>query len=162
MHKPRVYVETSIFSYLAARPSRDAIAQARQNLTVNWWEHRRQSYELIVSPAVEGECARGDRDAASRRLKFLVEASIFLLNDQTTELASALIGPGRIPRKAETDAIHIAAAVLANCDYLLTWNFRHLANAQIRREIERILRSHGHPEILICTPEELAQTPRVV
>ncbi len=123
--------------------------------TWEWWDQRRVDYQLIVSSVVESECEQGDRTVASRRLGFMAEATRIVTDDETIALAKTLVGPGRIPASVEADAIHIAAAVLSNCEYLLTWNFRHLVNAQIRREVERILRSYGHPEILICTPEEL-------
>jgi hypothetical protein len=51
--------------------------------------------------------------------------------------------------------VHIAAAVIERCDFLLTWNFRHIANVRIRREVERILRKYGYTKTTICTPEEL-------
>ena len=65
------------------------------------------------------------------------------------------MAPGAIPEKAEPDAIHIAAAAIEHCEYLLTWNFRHIANARIRLEVERILAKHGYNRTTICTPEEL-------
>jgi hypothetical protein len=129
MQKPRVYIETSVFSYLAARPGRNAISLARQIQTRQWRDLHRGDYELIVSSVVEPECEPGDQTVASRGLGFLVETSRIATDEQTLALAKTLVGPGKIPANAEADAIHIAAAVLSNCQYLLTWNFRHIANA---------------------------------
>lgn len=153
--KPKVYLETSVLSYLAARPSRDAVTAGRQVITQRWWETEREKYALVVSEAVELECERGDREGAERRRQLLDEISLFPVNEEILGLAKQLIVPGGIPEKAGTDAVHIAAAAVEECEFLLTWNFRHIANVRIRREVERILANHGYTKTTICTPEEL-------
>jgi hypothetical protein len=153
--QPKVYLETSIFSYLAARPSRDPVTEGRQVITHRWWENERHKYALTVSEAVEAECGQGDRAMASRRRTFLEEATLFPVHETILNVARLLIVPGAIPEKAGVDAIHIAAAAVEECDFLLTWNFRHIANVRIRREVERILADHGYNKTTICTPEEL-------
>ncbi len=153
--KPRVYVETTVFSYLAARHSRDPVTAGRQALTRRWWDLERSKYELFVSEAVEVECERGDPQAVGIRLSLLQQASLFPLDEEILKLARALVAPGAIPEKAGPDALHIAAASVGRCDFLLTWNFRHIANVRIRVEVERILAKHGYRKTKICTPEEL-------
>jgi predicted nucleic acid-binding protein len=153
--KPKVYVETSVSSYLAARPSRDPIAAGRQAITKRWWELERKKYSLWISELVLTECGRGERSMAEVRHTLISEISLFPVNQGIIELAQWLIAPGAIPAKAAPDAIHIAAAAVEQCDYLLTWNFRHIANSRIRREVERILATHGYAKTTICTPEEL-------
>lgn len=153
--QPKVYLETSILSYLAARPSKDVISLGRQEITRRWWETERQRYRLVVPEAVEAECERGDPQMIERRRQFLNEASLFSINERILELANLLIAPGAIPEKAGPDAVHIAAAAVEECEFLLTWNFRHIANVRIRREVERILTRHGYTKTTICTPEEL-------
>jgi predicted nucleic acid-binding protein len=153
--KPRVYVETSVLSYLAARPSRNAITAARQLITQRWWETEREKYVLVISELVEAECGRGDPELIKRRQALLGVVSLFPVNEKILELARRLIGPGAVPEKAGPDAVHIAAAAIEQCEYLLTWNFRHIANVRIRREVERILAKHGYHQTTICTPEEL-------
>ena len=153
--KPKVYVETSVLSYLAARPSRDAVTAGRQVITRRWWESEREKYNLMVSEAVEAECERGDPELAVRRRELLEEVSLFPVDERIMGLARLLVVPAAIPETAGPDAVHIAAAVIEECDYLLTWNFRHIANVRIRREVERILAKHGYTKTTICTPEEL-------
>lgn len=153
--KPKVYVETTVLSYLAARPSRDAVTAGRQVLTRRWWEQERGKYDLVVSEVVEVECQRGDPELAGRRRELLRHVSLFPVHERIVEVAKLLIAPGAMPENAEPDAVHIAAAAVEQCDYLLTWNFRHIANVRIRREVERILASHGYTKTIICTPEEL-------
>ena len=153
--KPKVYLETSVLSYLAAKPSKDVITLGRQVITRRWWETERQQHQLVVSEAVEAECERGDPQIIECRRQFLNEVSLFPISERILELAKQLIVPGAIPEKAGPDAVHIAAAVIERCDFLLTWNFRHIANVRIRREVERILRKYGYTKTTICTPEEL-------
>ena len=73
--KPRVYLETSILSYLTALPSRDIVRAAHQQITLEWWEQR-DRFELFVSEAVLAEARRGDQAAASRRLDAAVGIAI--------------------------------------------------------------------------------------
>jgi len=153
--KPKVYVETSVVSYLVASQSRDPITAARQIITRRWWETERAKYRLVVSEIVEAECDRGDPKFAQRRREALELMSLFPVNKRILDIAKLLIVPGAIPEKAEPDALHIAAAAVEECEFLLTWNFRHLANVRIRREVERILANHGYTKTTICTPEEL-------
>jgi hypothetical protein len=152
---PKVYVETTIFSYLAARPSSQPITAGRQAITSQWWQAERSKYTLVVSELVESECSSGDPSSAKRRQAFLTEVSLFPIDQRILELGKKLIVPGAIPQKAGPDALHIAAASVEECEFLLTWNFRHIANATIRRQIERILEKNGNPKTTICTPEEL-------
>jgi hypothetical protein len=109
----------------------------------------------IVSEVVEDECGRGDARSASRRRELLGEVSLFPLSETILELARLLVVPGAIPGKAGPDAVHIAAAAVEECEFLLTWNFRHIANVRIRLKVERILSNHGYTKTTICTPEEL-------
>jgi predicted nucleic acid-binding protein len=153
--KPKVYVETSVISYLAARPSRDAVTAGRQWITERWWETEREKYTLVVSELVEAECGRGDPELIARCQALLPMVSLFPVNERILELAKLLMAPGAVPEKAGPDAVHIAAAAVERCEYLLTWNFRHIANVRIRREVERILAKHGYNQTTICTPEEL-------
>ena len=153
--KPKVYVETTILSYLAARPSRDTVTAGRQVITRRWWETEREKYSLVVSAVVEAECERGDPELVKRRQELLEEVSLFPVDQRILRVARLLVVPGAIPKKAGPDAVHIAAAAVEECEFLLTWNFRHIANVWIRREVERILANHGYTKTTICTPEEL-------
>lgn len=153
--KPKVYVESSVWSYLAARPSRDAVTAGRQVITRRWWESERGKYNLMVSELVEAECERADPQLAVRRRELLEEVALFPVDERLMGLARLLVVPGAIPETAVPDAVHIAAAVIEEREYLLTWNFRHIANVRIRREVERILAKHGYTKTTICTPEEL-------
>ena len=150
----RVYVETSIISYLSARPSRDIVIAGHQALTRRWWRGRR-GYGLFVSQIVVDEAVLGDRVASARRMRALRGIPRLALSTEATHLAEALVRRGALPTKATVDAFHIAIAAAYQMDYLLTWNCKHLANATMRSTIEATCRSSGFAPPVICTPEEL-------
>lgn len=155
MKKQRVYIETSIVSYLTARPSRDLIQAARQYITSAWWQERGRDFDLFVSQYVLDEAADGDLTASRRRLELLGELSLLDATEETDELGGALITEGPIPHKAAIDALHIAVATVHEMDILLTWNCTHLANVELFREVDRVIRSFGYEPPMICTPDEL-------
>ena len=154
--KAKVYVETTMVSYLASSPSRDLVVAAHQQITREWWE-RRDRFELFVSQAVVEEAARGDVAAAARRATVLRGIPVLELAAEVHEFANQLVRTRIVPAKASIDALHIAVAVVNRVDYLVTWNCVHIANAAIRTNIERVCRSAGLQAPVICTPEELME-----
>lgn len=157
MTKPRVYIETTVPSYLTAWPSRDLITAAHQQITREWWERRRRDFDLFVSGVVIEEASAGDADAAARRLEALAGMPLLELSDEVTSLAEQLVEQGVMPVEKGEDALHVAAAVVHGMDYLLTWNLSHIAQAKARNKIERMCRSMGYEPPIICTPEELLE-----
>ena len=153
---PKVYLETTVISYLAASPSRDIVVAAHQQLTREWWE-RRDRFELVVSQAVVDEVSRGDTAVAARRLALLAQIPLLDLGDNVNEFARELLRSRAVPAKANLDAVHIAVAAVNHVDYLVTWNCTHIANAAVRGKIEEACRSAGLPTPTICTPEELME-----
>jgi len=154
---PRVYVETSVISYLTSRPSRDLIVAANQQITRDWWENRRVEFELFISQLVVQEASAGDENAAEYRLRAIDEMPLLELDQNALTLAEALVRDGPIPHEAVEDALHIAVATVNGLEYLLTWNFKHIANATMRYKIERVCRSQGYEPPIICTPQELLE-----
>ncbi len=156
--KQTVYVETSIVSYLAARPSRDVITAAHQQLTTQWWATRRSAFRLHISELVVQEASDGDPDAVRRRLALLEGIPAVAVTADALSFARSLVENRVVPRTAEADALHIAIAAAGGMEYLLTWNCRHIANAQIRGKIEELARLRGFEPPILCTPEELMET----
>ena len=154
--KSKVYVETTVVSYLSALPSRDIVLAAHQQLTREWWEHR-DRFDLFVSGPVLTEAARGDADAAARRMTALDGIPVRPVSAEASEFAERLLNTTIIPAKAAVDALHVAVAVINGMDYLLTWNCTHIANAAIRGRIEEACRAAGLQAPIICTPEELTE-----
>lgn len=153
--KPRVYLETTIVSYLTSRESSELLLAAHQEATKDWWNDHRVDYELYVSEAVVVEAGGGDPQAAQRRLEVLAGLPKIEISDTARDLARELIAHIPLPSKAQLDALHIAAATTNGMDYLLTWNCRHIANAAIRHRIEGVCRLGGYEPPTICTPLEL-------
>lgn len=151
----KVYLETSFVSYLVARRSRDLIMAARQQVTLDWWEQERQKYELFVSEIVLQEARAGDLTEVTKRLNALAGLPILDVPTEASRLAGLLLSRGILPPKAGADAVHIAVATVHGMDYLLTWNLKHIANAQVRKLVARIFRAEGYESPEICTPEEL-------
>ena len=155
MEKKTVYIETSIASYLTARPTSDLMAAAWQKATIDWWDTQRGRFSLYTSEATLEEAGRGDPNAAKRRLGALSEIPLLPINEVVASLSQALIKEGALPAKAVDDALHIAVSAVQGVDYLLTWNFRHLDNAETKPIIRNVCTAHGYSSPEICTPQEL-------
>ena len=152
--KRKVYIETSVISYLTARPCKTIIGAAHQQITSAWWE-KRDDYELFISESVLMECSAGDPIAANNRLEILKNIPLLVINEDILEIARKLVVKNIIPEKAAEDGLHIATALIHNVDYLLTWNCKHIANPEIQRNIAQYLSEVGLYLPFICTPEEL-------
>jgi len=156
--KPRVYLETTIPSYLTAWPSRDVVRLGHQQATRDWWVQRGE-FELVVSQLVVNECQRGDPTAALERMKVLEGIPLLDQPEVVDALAGALIRDVPLPPKATIDAFHIALSASHGLQYLLTWNCTHIANATLRGRIEKTCRAFGFEPPLIVTPIELMPRP---
>jgi hypothetical protein len=155
--KPKVYIETTIPSYLAARTSRDLVIAGNQELTHEWWAEQRASFELYISQFVLDEAGIGDAGAARRRLEILADIQELKITDEAGVLTEKLLKEGGVPRKAATDAAHIAVAAVNGMDFLLTWNCKHIANARMLKKIYSICANEGYTCPLVCTPAELME-----
>ncbi|MEI6449418.1 MAG: type II toxin-antitoxin system VapC family toxin [Actinomycetes bacterium] len=155
--KLRAYVETTVVSYLVARPSRNVRVAAHQEITADWWTRRRATFDLCVSQFVVDEAAAGDVSAAPRRLSVLREIPKLELTPAALRLAADLVTDGAIPREAGQDALHVAVATVHGMHPLLTWNCRHIANASLRNRIIGTCARSGCEAPVICTPEELLE-----
>jgi hypothetical protein len=146
-----------VISYLSARPSRDIVVAAHQELTREWWEQRRQGYHLVVSEVVIREAADGDPQAAERRSTLLAGIDVLAVGQAALDLAEEFVRRRVVPAAEAEDALHIAVAVTNGVDYLLTWNCAHIANAAMRRAIDEICIEQGYEPTVLCTPEELSE-----
>ena len=155
--KPKVYIETSVISYLTARSSRDILVAANQQVTQEWWHDRREKFDLYVSQLVDQEISSGDSEAVVKRQQALTNCSFLDITAESVELAGRLIEQNAIPKHAAEDALHIAVAAVSGMDYLLTWNFKHIANATMRANVELVCRLNGFEPPVICSPMELME-----
>jgi len=153
--KPTAYIETTIIGYLTTRFSAELITAGNQRLTRDWWEHRRQSFEMFTSEAVVQECMAGDPSAATERLDILKDIPLPENTAEVERLARELVSALQLPEKAEMDAMHIATAAAHGMAYLLTWNCTHIANASLSPQITAACRAAGFEPPIICTPQQL-------
>ena len=155
MKKKTVYIETTVVSYLTARPTGDLVGAAWQKVTADWWKTRRQRFELRASDLTVREAGRGDPEAAARRLAVLADVALVPGTEAAVELSKVLVRGGAVPERADSDALHVALAAVQGLDYLLTWNFRHLDNAEAKPIMRGVCEARGYVVPEICTPQEL-------
>ena len=147
-----VYIETSIIGYLSARSSNNLILMANVEATREWWDSRRSQFALYISQVVLDEVARGDRPIAAQRLEILRDFPLLEVEQAVQNLAAQFLRQSNLPLKAADDALHIAVATVYGLDYLLTWNCKHIANAQIQKKLAQISLNSGYELPIICTP----------
>ncbi len=152
---PKIYLETSVVSYLTAWPSRAPLTNAHQQLTREWWQTRRPRFDVYISEIVIDEAMRGDEEAARTRLEILKPLPMLRVSEDARSLAREIIRSAAIPAKAAADAMHISVATVNAMEFLLTWNCTHIANAIIFRNVSAVCREMGFEPPVVCTPEEL-------
>ncbi|MGR3301506.1 MAG: type II toxin-antitoxin system VapC family toxin [Candidatus Scalindua sp.] len=152
-----VYIESTVISYYTARRTRDLIAAAHQEITIEWWENALPNFEPFISQIVLDEIERGDSDAAKMRCETAKDFKLIEVTEETVNLAEIYFKVLEIPNKAKADAFHMAISVLGGVDYLVTWNCTHIASARVRKAIGNINEDRGFVTPVICTPEELME-----
>lgn len=153
--KPKVYLETTIPSYLTSRSNRNPFIAGCQSLTRKWWKDKRGNFDLFISEAVIVEASAGDVSAVNRRLNLLKNIPRLDISNEAKSLAEKLSKAASLPQEVFADALHIALATVNRIDFLLTWNCRHIANAVLIPRLSSVANSHGYRLPVICTPQEL-------
>lgn len=153
-----VYLETTFISYLVARPSGDLLVAGHQKVTQDWWSLRRDQFACHVSQVVIEEASKGDATEVQKRLAIVTGLTALDVTPDAEALTQAIVATGMLPPQALPDAAHVAVATVHKMDYLVTWNCKHLANAQIARQLQRVCERLGYRMPNICTPEELMGT----
>lgn len=154
---PIVHIETSVVSYLTARPSRDLVIAARQMWTREWWDIASQAWTLRISDLVLEEASRGDSHAAALRIDALQGIETLLITPEAEILATRLIDRQALPPTEPEDALHVALATVSAAHYLVTWNFAHLVGPDSKLKLLDALRACGYRPPLLTTPEELLE-----
>ena len=154
MTRPRVYIETSIPSFLFERRS-DPESVARQLWTEAWWEGTSEQYEVVTSAAVIGELSTGAYPSKEECLAFIRQVPLLPILPEVVEIVETYIRRQVMPGDPRGDALHLAVASYHKCDFLLTWNCRHLANANKFGHIRRVNTLLGLFVPALVTPLEL-------
>jgi len=155
--KPTVYIETSVIGYLTSWPSGDLIVAARQKITRDWWRDAPAKYDMVASERVVREASSGDAQAIQDRLAALQGLPLLAATMEAQDLVDALLAQGGVPANKPDDAMHIAIAAVHGIQYLVTWNFKHIANAAMRGKINEICAAAGHAASILCSPEQLPE-----
>jgi hypothetical protein len=156
-HRPRLYLETTIPSYLTARTSRDLTTAMHQKITLHWWNSWRTNFDIYVSEHVLAEAEKGDPDAARRRAEILTPYAVLISDSRSRQLAKLLMKNCGLPMRAKVDARHVAVAAVHSMNFLLTWNCAHLANEQFASKIALTCRAEGYNCPTLCTPDQLTK-----
>ncbi len=154
--KRRVYIETSVISFLTARLSGNVVLAGHQSSTREFWIHRKR-YELFISDLVVRECEKGDGGQARLRVEAIAGLPLLDVDPEVEALASELIGKKAVPENSVEDALHIAVAAVNNVDFIVTWNFKHINNPAMKRHIGNVVLGMGYGMPEICSPEELEE-----
>jgi hypothetical protein len=152
--KPTLYLDTNIVSMLHYRGAH-AMARVQHQLTVDWWKYERGHFQLVASQWTEDELSDGYYSgqsaalAAVRRLRYLPRTADVL------RCATCLTDAGVVPKTKLGDAIQLAFATIHRIDYLLTWNFAHLANVQVQHNMDALNRRQGWWSPLLVSPQTI-------
>ena len=133
------------------------LVSAYQVATREWWTAAAKRYELVASLLVIAEAGAGDPTAARLRLDALKGVRLLETSPEIDLLAAALVDQGAVPHHAAGDAVHIATAACHAVHYLVSWNFRNIANAAMNPHIARVCRQEGYELPFICTPTQLME-----
>ena len=152
---PRAYIESSIPSYYVARPSRQISLLAKQQATRDWWDAGCSGLDLVTSLETLDEIALGEEAKARERLDLVSSLPVLETTEAAIDLADDLLRSGIVPEKAASDAVHIAVAAVHAVEFLVTWNFKHIANPFLRERIRSRVVAHGFTMPTMCSSEEL-------
>ena len=155
--KPRVYIESTVISYLVARPSNNPILASRQRASQQMWEDYADRFEFVISPIVRDEIQRGDVIAAQQRLEMVSSLTVLEILPEVDVLVQKLLDTGAVPGNSEPDAQHIAVATVYGVEYLVSWNHKHIVNEHKREHINQVCQAAGFQPTIICTPIELME-----
>lgn len=156
--KQKLYIETSVVSYMAARPSRDLLIAARQEATVEFWSKLHSSgFTGYVSTLVHQEVQQGNPEQAQKRTDAISSLVVLDIDKEAQALAEKILTAGAVPAEYPDDALHTAVATVNGMDVLITWNFAHLNNPISRIKIRRIVEDNGYQCPEVCSPEELLE-----
>jgi len=151
--KSSAYLETPFLSYVAALPNAEPLVSDRIRWSQEWWRRYREDFRLCISQSVVDECLRGNAEAAGRRTRLLTDLTRLPITDEVSKLAQRLVEKGVVPVKVTDDALHIACAAVHGCDFLLTWNFKHIHNPFQSRPIRETIEAYGYRSPVICAPD---------
>lgn len=155
--KPKVYIETSIPSFYFETRSEEEML-AIQSWTIKWWSNEASNYQLFTSAAVLEELDNGRNPHRDKALSLMSEIPLLEITPSIIGIASEYISKFVMPNNPQGDALHLAVASYHSCQFLLTWNCKHLANANKTEHIRHVNSLLGIGVPILTTPLELIQS----
>jgi hypothetical protein len=153
--KPLIYIETTIPGYLVANPSRSMVLSYHQLQTREWWDNQLVEFQPVISPEVILEISRGDAEMAAKRKKALINIPELSLTEPVSMLQQAFARSRILPQKAASDILHLAFATGHGCQFLLTWNCKHINNPFMIEKLRAVAERLGFSFPTITTPTNL-------
>lgn len=155
--KKKLYIETSVVSYLTARVSSNKILAGHQVATQNFWAIVYDLFELYISELVLQEISRGDNSMALTRQNAVSGIPLLDVDHEVERVAGILIANKAVPEKYPEDAVHIAVAAVNKIELIATWNFKHINNPVMKGKMREALAEAGYALPEICSPDELLE-----
>ena len=155
--KPKVYIETTVVSYLTGRATRDLMIAAHQVETRALWPRLLSEFDTYISALVYEEASRGNEEQAQKRLAAIGPFPVLDVDQEARDLAARLLAAQAIPQEFPEDALHIAVAAVNGIGILLTWNFAHINNPFKKMLIRETIETTGYLCPEICSPDELME-----
>jgi predicted nucleic acid-binding protein len=154
MAKPTVYLDTNILSALFLR-DRGISARHRQLATREWWQQERTHFDIFASVFTESELSRGHFAGQTKAIKACRRLKYLPMRRTVQECAGVFVKEGLIPPTKQGDAIQLALATVYEVDYLLTWNYAHLANVEVQRKLSELAARHRWTTTTLVSPENI-------
>lgn len=156
MQKLKVYLDTSVISYLHQEDSPEKM----QDTLKLWKNFKNQEYEVYISDIVINEIAACTEEKLNILMDYLnqIDYHIIETDEDTVELAEKFIDFGILKKKSFDDCRHIASAILAGCDIIISWNFKHIVNVKTIRGVKVITTLEGYKDLLIFPPSVLLES----
>jgi hypothetical protein len=156
--KPRIYIETTVVSYLTSRPARDLRSAARQQWSRDFWAWAQDNADCFTSELTVIEANRGDNELAAKRIALLADCDTLEATEAARALASQLIELKAVPPTEPEDALHLSIATLANMDFVASWNFSHMVGEQPKRKFSQVVQQLGYAVPILATPESIVES----
>lgn len=156
MQKLKVYLDTSVISYLYQED-----AQEKMQDTLQLWERfKAQQYEVYISDIVINEISGCTEEKLNILMDYLnqIEYHLIITDEDTVGLAEKFIDFRILKQKSFDDCQHIASAILAGCDIIISWNFKHIVNIKTIRGVKVITTLEGYKDLLIFPPSALLES----
>ena len=154
-NKLKVYLDTSVISYLDQTDAPEKMLETRQL----WDLLKRGKYDVYISDIVLEELAACNEEKQILFGQHLQEIQYTVIDtsEKTIELAEKIINFGVLKQKSYEDCQHIAAAILAGCDLITSWNFKHIVNVRTIKGIKIITTAEGYKDLMIYPPTALLE-----